>query len=90
MTFILWSIVAGLVLAVAYYLIARAYIDRLARARARVNIRTRLNQHLNRRADPEMTPRKLTDEEMQRLTAWRVSRGIRERANAPYEKQRGA
>lgn len=90
MTFITISIAVGLLCAFVYYLIARAYINRLERARARMRIRTRLDTVLTRRADPEMTPRKLTDEEMQRLTAWRVSKGIRERANAPYEKQRGA
>lgn len=69
----------------------RWYTTRLQRARAHIQIRENLQAHLNRQPLPDMPPRKLTDEEKQRLTEWRVSKGIRERANAPYEKQeRGA
>lgn len=95
------TLTVGLIAATLYYLIARAYIDRLARARARVNIRTRLHQHLNRRADPDVQPRELTDNEKAwvkiridllkaRMQHEENMRRYRENALAPYDKTESA
>lgn len=93
MTLILNLLTLGLLITlmvVGIPALIRWYTTRLQRARAHIQIRENLQAHLNRRAYPEVQPRKLTDEEKQRLTAWRISKGIRERANAPYEKTESA
>lgn len=100
MTLILDLLTLGLLitfLVVGTPALIRWYTTRLQRARAHIQIRENLQAHLNRRAYPDVTPRKLTDEEKAKLTAWReergiqeTNRGIRDNALAPYKQEESA